>query len=80
MSILLRTAMTFSAKMAINYGLNRVRFVSAVPAGSRVRGRFTPGAVESVAGGIQVTWNITVECEGQDKPACVATWIVRYYL
>jgi acyl dehydratase len=79
-SILLRTAMTFSVKMAINYGLNRVRFVSAVPVGSRVRGHFTPAAVESVAGGVQVTWNITVEREGQEKPACVAEWIVRYYV
>lgn len=79
-SILLRTSMGFNAKMALNYGLNRVRFVSAVPVGSRVRGRFTPGAVESVGGGVQVTWNITVEREHQEKPACVAEWIVRYYL
>jgi acyl dehydratase len=79
-SILLRSSMGFDARMALNYGVNRVRFVSAVPVDSRVRGRFTPGAVESVAGGVQVTWNITVEREGQEKPACVAEWIVRYYL
>ena len=79
-SVLLRTSVAFTGKMALNYGLNRVRFVSAVPVGSRVRGRFAPATVESVAGGIQVTWNITVEREGQDKPACVAEWIVRYYL
>jgi acyl dehydratase len=79
-SILLRTSIGFNAKMALNYGVNRVRFVSAVPVGSRVRGRFTPGAVESVAGGVQITWNITIEREGHEKPACVAEWIVRYYL
>jgi acyl dehydratase len=79
-SILLRSAMTVTVKMAINYGVNRVRFVSAVPVGSRVRGRFTPRAVETVDGGVQVTWNITVEREGQEKPACVAEWIVRYYV
>ena len=79
-SVLLRTAMTFSVKMAINYGLNRVRFVSAVPVGSRIRGHFTPGSVEQVVGGVQVTWTISIEREGQDKPACVAEWIVRYYL
>ena len=79
-SILLRTAMSFRAKMAINYGVNRVRFVTAVPVGSRVRGHFTPATIESVAGGLQVTWTVTVEREGQDKPACVAEWIVRYYL
>jgi len=79
-SVLLRTAMTFSVKMAIYYGLNRVRFVSAVPVGSRIRGHFTPGSVEQVVGGVQVTWTISIEREGQDKPACVAEWIVRYYL
>src|SRR5262245_11450737 len=79
-SILLRSAMTFTAKMAINYGVNRVRFVSAVPVGSRLRAHFTPGAIESVAGGMQVTWHITVEREGQDKPAAVVEWIVRYYV
>lgn len=79
-SVLLRTAMTFTVKLAINYGLNRVRFVSAVPVGSRIRGHFTPGAVEQVGGGLQVTWKISIEREGQDKPACVAEWIVRYYV
>ena len=49
-SVLLRRAMTVTVKMAINYGVNRVRFVSAVPVGSRVRGRFTPAAVEQVPG------------------------------
>ena len=79
-SVLLRTAMTFTIKMALNYGLNRVRFVSAVPVGSRLRGRFTPKVVEHVdGGGVQVTWAITVEREGQEKPAAVVEWIVRYY-
>jgi acyl dehydratase len=78
-SVMLRSAMRFSIRMAVNYGCNRVRFVSAVPVGSRVRGRFTPSAIEQAGGGVQVTWNITVEREGQDKPACVAEWIVRYY-
>jgi acyl dehydratase len=79
-SVLLRTAMSFRAKMAINYGVNRVRFVTAVPVGSRVRGHFMPAAIEAVAGGLHVTWTVTVEREGQDKPACVAEWIVRYYV
>jgi acyl dehydratase len=79
-SILLRTAMSSTARMAINYGVNRVRFVSAVPAGSRVRGRFAPQAFEEVAGGVQVTWHVSIEREGHEKPCCVAEWIVRYYL
>ena len=79
-SILLRSAMTVTVKMAINYGVNRVRFVSAVPVGSRLRGRFTPGAVQAVDGGVQVTWKVTVEREGQEKPAAVVEWMVRYYV
>jgi acyl dehydratase len=79
-SVLSRTAITFTARMAINYGLNRVRFVSAVPVGSRVRGRLSPIAIRDTEDGVQVTWGITIEREGQDKPCCVAEWIVRYYL
>jgi acyl dehydratase len=44
-----------------------------------VRGRFAPKVVDAVDGGVQVTWNITIEREGQEKPACVAEWIIRYY-
>jgi len=67
-------------KMGINYGLNRLRFVSPAPAGSRVRARFTLQQVEDVAGGVQLTWSVTVEIEGGSKPALVAEWLVRYYL
>ena len=67
-------------KMGINYGLNRLRFVSPVPSGSRVRARFTLQAVEDVAGGAQLTVAVTVEIEGGQKPALVAEWLTRYYL
>ena len=67
-------------RMGINYGLNRVRFVSPVPAGSHIRGRFTLAAVEQISGGMQATWNVTVEREGSDKPCCIAEWLVRYYV
>jgi len=66
-------------RMGINYGLNRVRFVSPVPAGARIRGRFTLAALEQIEGGVQLTWKVTVEREGSDKPCCVAEWLVRYY-
>jgi acyl dehydratase len=66
-------------RMGINYGLDRVRFVSPVPAGSRIRGRFTLSALADISGGVQVTWNVTVEREGGDRPSCVAEWLVRYY-
>jgi acyl dehydratase len=67
-------------KMGINYGLNRVRFVAPVPAGSRIRGRFTLAELEEIKGGVQATWNVAVEREGGDKPCCVAEWLVRYYV
>jgi acyl dehydratase len=66
-------------KMGINYGLNRLRFVSPVPAGSRVRAKFTLQSVEDFQGGNQITWSVTVETEGGQKPALVAEWLVRYY-
>ena len=79
-SVLLRRTISFSRfRMAINYGLNRVRFVSPVPVGSRVRARFTPAAIEETGGSIQVTWAITIERDGGEKPCCVAEWLVRYY-
>jgi acyl dehydratase len=62
-------------KMRINYGFNRLRFVSPVPAGSRVRGRFTPTSVTEN----EVTWLVTVEVEGAAKPALVAEWLGRFY-
>jgi acyl dehydratase len=65
--------------MAINYGLNKVRFVAPVPVGSRIRGRFTPLSFEETGGAIQVVWAITIEREGSDKPTCIVEWIVRYY-
>ena len=66
-------------RMGINYGLDRVRFVSPVPAGSRIRGRFTLSVLADISDGVQVTWKVTVEREGGDKPSCIAEWLVRYY-
>ena len=80
LSVLARLAVSVGGvRMGINYGLNRVRFVSPVPAGARIRGRFTLAMVEEIKGGVQSTWNVTVECEGSEKPCCVAEWLVRYY-
>jgi len=79
-SVLLRSSITITGvRMAINYGLNRVRFVTPVPTGSKVRGRFTLAAIEETGGGTQATWAVSVEREGEQKPACVAEWLVRYY-
>jgi acyl dehydratase len=66
-------------RMRVNYGLNRVRFPAPVPAGSRIRARFTVQSVNDFGGGVDVTLAVTVEVEGEAKPCCVAEWIVRYY-
>lgn len=67
-------------RMGINYGLNRVRFTSPVPVGSRVRAHFTLAKFEKIEGnGVQVTWNTVVEIEGASKPALVAEWLGRHY-
>jgi acyl dehydratase len=64
---------------AINYGLNRVRFPAPVRAGSRIRAHSTLEAMEDLPQGVQLTWVVTVECEGESKPALVAEWIGRLY-
>ena len=63
----------------VNYGLNRVRFITPVPAGSRIRAQFTVAEVTACPGGRQVTWKVTVENEGAARPCCVAEWLVRFY-
>jgi acyl dehydratase len=82
LSRLLRDAVRFQPdpRFAINYGLNKVRFPAPLPAGTRVRGRFTLTCVDQVAGGaLHATWTAVIEREGSEKPCCVADWLVRYY-
>ena len=68
------------ARMGVNYGLNRVRFTAPVPVGSRLRARLVLQATEPLApDGLQMTWLVTVEREGSDKPACVAEAGARSY-
>jgi acyl dehydratase len=66
-------------KMGVNYGLNKVRFTAPVPAGARIRGRFTLSKYEKLEGGVQTTWSVTLEREGGDKPVMVAETISRHY-
>jgi len=80
LSRLLNSSIKFgTAKMGLNYGFNRLRFTGPVPAGSRVRGRFTLKALEEIEGGVQTTWGVVVEREGSDKPCLVAEWLTRRY-
>ena len=65
-----------SLKMAVNYGFDRVRFLAPVKSGSRVRGRFRLDSVEEKAPGqILLRHTVTVEIEGEDKPALTAEWL-----
>lgn len=66
-------------RMAVNYGLNRVRFPAPVPVDSRIRAHFLLAALTAIDGGVQAQWQITVEREGSDKPVCVAESLARYY-
>ena len=81
LSSLLRQALQIreGARMSINYGLNRVRFPAPVPAGAKIRARFTLRSVEEVPGALEVVLDATVETEGANKPCCVAEWVLRYY-
>ena len=68
-----------NVSMAVNYGLNKVRFPSPVPVGSKLRVGAQLANVEDVSGGIQATMDLTFEVEGAEKPACVAQIVFRYY-
>jgi acyl dehydratase len=71
--------LTMPIRMGINYGLNRVRFVSPVPVGSRIRPRMILQSLEELPDGQQLVWAVTIEREGGEKPCCVAEWLVRHY-
>jgi acyl dehydratase len=68
-----------SPMMGVNYGLDRVRFPTPVPVGSRIRARLALDEVSEVAGGLQLKRTVTVEVEGSEKPAMVAQTLVRLY-
>jgi acyl dehydratase len=66
------------AKMAVNYGLNKVRFAAPVRVGSRVRVRVSLASVEVIPNGVQSVWSAIVELEGSEKPACIAEPVTRH--
>jgi len=69
-----------NTRMGVNYGLNRVRFTAPVPVGSRLRGRMKLLACDPIDNdGMQMAWQVTVEREGSDKPACIAESLTRRY-
>src|SRR5271155_5893944 len=66
-------------RMSVNYGLNRVRFPSPVRAGSRIRAHFTLRSAKELRDAIEAIFEATVRAQDNDKPCCVAEWVVRYY-
>jgi acyl dehydratase len=68
-----------AVRMAVNYGLNRVRFPSPVRSESKIRARVAVRTLKELSDAIEVTFCITIENEDSDKPCCVAEWVVRYY-
>ena len=69
-----------NSRMGVNYGLNKGRFTAPVPVGSRLRARMKLLACEPIDNdGVQMTWLVTVEREGSDKPVCIAESLVRRY-
>jgi len=65
-------------RLGLNYGLDKVRFISPVRVGDRLRARYTLRDLTDVDGGVQVSWTATIEIEGTEKPACVAQTLVRW--
>jgi acyl dehydratase len=72
--------MVHGTAMAVNYGLNRVRFMAPVRVNDRIRAHFTLHAFEALPAGAQVIWLAQMEVEGSDKPACIAEMVSRRYV
>jgi acyl dehydratase len=86
LTLSLTVAMTFELEldvgepaMAINYGLEKVRYPAPVPVGSRIRAHVELASVSDVTGGLQVNRKVSMEVEGAEKPAMVAETVTRYY-
>lgn len=67
-------------RIAVNYGLNRVRFPSAVRAGAKIRARVGLVGLKELPDSLEATYSIAIENENSSKPCCVAEWLVRYFL
>lgn len=66
-------------RLAVNYGLDRVRFITPVRVGSRLRARAVLASVEAIEGGVQVKIAVTVELEGEPRPAAAVETLTRLY-
>ncbi|MDO8363296.1 MAG: MaoC family dehydratase [Actinomycetota bacterium] len=77
--LLPQVAITTGFTMGVNYGCNKVRFMSPVPVGAKLRLGAVLKSVDDIAGGVQTTYELVFECEGNAKPSCVAECIYRSY-
>jgi acyl dehydratase len=77
-TLLRQTVEVGDVRMAINYGLDGVRFLAPVKVGSRIRGTFERVSSEERADGTKIVWHVTIESDESEKPCCVADWIVLY--
>ncbi len=68
-----------NSKMGVNYGCNRLRFTAPVKEGSRLRARLKLKEFQHIEGGVQLIWDIVMECDGETKPVLVAEWVGRRY-
>jgi acyl dehydratase len=80
-SHLLKSAIQIEScvRLAVNYGLNRVRFPAAVRTDTRIRARVALLALKELSDSVEAVYSVTIESEQSEKPACVAEWIIRYY-
>lgn len=67
------------AAMAVNYGLNRVRFPAPVRSGCQIRARFRLDSLRDIDGVAEGVFSVTIEAERLEKPVCVAEWVIRFY-
>jgi acyl dehydratase len=67
-------------RLGVNYGFDRLRFTDTVRSGDRIRARAKLARVDDIKGGVQTVLDVTVEREGHEKPALVATWLLRRYV
>lgn len=81
LSHFMRQAIQFRGgmRMAVNYGLNRVRFPAPVHSGSNIRARIGLLSLQEFSDALQAVFSVAVEVEDSDKPCCVGEWVVRYY-
>jgi acyl dehydratase len=66
-------------RLSVNYGLNRVRFPAPVKSNARIRARATLLTLKDLQNAVEAVFAVTIECEGGEKPCCIAEWVVRHY-